>query len=200
MRVLVIFIEFWAKRTSDKDGDYALIRASYRNSEGRRGCSPQLLHRLAPSTWSRRRFQGEGDPFTDTSPSACLCTRCPCTTTCATKRLFIYGRDRGIVEESHASFRTLLYICMHVPTRNVPFFSIPRFCLTLTPSYFAQSRLVVTAADNATARMADSQLMCNPSCWRSLRFFIYSTRRINRDVLKDIEIFFLQWNRDFTIT
>jgi len=46
----------------------------------------------------------------------------------ATKRLFIHGRGHGIIEESHASLRTLLYICMHVPTRNVPFFHVFASC------------------------------------------------------------------------
>jgi len=56
--------------------------------------------------------------------------------------------------------------------RNVTLFSSPHHvCLTLTPSYLARSRFAVAAADNALARMAESQLMRNPTCDRALAIF-----------------------------
>lgn len=154
-----------------------------RNSEDWRECvprnyctaRPRSVHMVATQVPWRGGEGGKGrgrtkDPFTDTIPSVCLCTKCPCTTKCAARNACIYmdAVAESSKDPTHRSVPCCTYVC--TCRRGMFLLSVPRFCLTLTPSYFARSRLVVAVADNATARMADLQLMCNPSCWRSLRF------------------------------
>lgn len=170
-------MEFWyrVKRTADKDGDYALIGAKFGRLERvfLAIIAPSRSVHMVAAQVSRRGGRRTHSPTPLPQRAYALNVRVPPS---ATKRLFMDVIAESI-EEPHASFRTLLY---HMYARADEecsfFFPYHVFCLTLTPSYFARSRLVVAAADNATARMADSQLMCNPSCWRSLRFFSFHAR------------------------
>lgn len=160
------------KCTSDKDEDYALICANVeirKTGEGvpRNYCTVLLCPHGRDAGFKARG--GEGPVHRHLSLSVLMHSMSVYYQVRRNAYLYI-GRGREI---DRGTSRIAPYLVIHMYARadeECSFFTIPRFFLTLTPSYFARSRLVVAAADNATARMADSQLMCNPSCWRSLRF------------------------------
>jgi len=131
------------------------------------------------------QVSGSEDPFTDTSPSACLSVRCPATGRChLTGYACLYGNTDTFQSRTDRRGDPLaslhcIYFVVHMYARadawNVTLFSSPHHvCFILTPSYFARSRFAVAAADNVLARMAESQLMCNLTCPGDLRIHLYS--------------------------
>lgn len=160
--------------TSGKDGDF-FINQRGNSEEGvpRNYCTVSLRPHGRDAGFKARGAKG---PFTDTSPSACLCTRCPCTTQVRRKCLFLTWTCsrrnlRGTPPPTHfVSVPCCTYVCTCRRGMFLFFFPYHVFALHLTPSYFAQSRLVVAAADNAIARMAE--LMCNPVMLAIFEIFI----------------------------